>query len=368
MDQDISTEDIMDEIEVDLEIESRNRIDRFCEYNDEVKQNMIELKNAYKAEEKIMIRRLIEVQRELREIKRVRDENKDKPPPKKDMVYSCYSAGKPYFKDANFNRPPPNEDTKIMKQCDMYDFSTVMTVSGWNFGDTSNLQRVLLGMAQKKEKARLYSQLHLLQRIQTDGPNQMFKEKISDLMVKIASVSSKKLTELDASSYKDFDWDDVALELNRHDRRHSAREYKTIWKLLLQPSVKMDKWSASEHLELQQLAREYNMQNWNAIAKDLNTGRTGYQCFVYYRTNMDHAASGRKWTMDEMDRLRDIIITHQEDYHIPWGKVAALMPNRTKVQCYNKYTRMMEHRKGRFTEEEDAVILNYVNVFDANYK
>ncbi|CAH2096990.1 unnamed protein product [Euphydryas editha] len=164
---------------------------------------------------------------------------------------------------------------------------------------------------------------------------------------------------------EEYDWDLIADKLNH---RHTAQEFRSLWKLFLHPSINKNIWSRNEHMTLQKIAYDEKLENWDKIAKDLNTGRTNYQCFVYFRTNMINTFTGRKWTKEEEEYLKRLIEYYKEDNYIPWGKVAASMENRTKIQIYNKYFRMCEQRKGRFLAEEDAVILTCYDNFGPNFK
>lgn len=348
------------QLQNDAEKESRNKIDTIVEAYDAVIQANNVLDHKYRAEEAVMLKRLHDVQAELREFKQKRAVKTE---PEKHDYFRYYSVGKPYFKDKNLNNPPDNEDTKIMKQYQMYDFSNIMSVSGWTVGDKTRLLSVLLDLSKDIIKNKIHTELAQLQRV--DVKSKAVTCRITQLKRDLAGLKNRTLDNLDLRTEREFDWEEVAYRLNR---RHSAREYKAIWDLFFHPRVNKNAWSHEEHQELQRLAIKKNMQDWESIAKALNTGRTGYQCFVYFRTNVSHAASGRKWTQPEMNYLQRVIDLYKEENYIPWGKVAASIENRTKIQCYNKYMRMVEGRKGRFLMEEDSVILNFVNVYGTDFR
>ncbi|KOB78595.1 snRNA-activating protein complex subunit 4 [Operophtera brumata] len=348
------------QLQNDAEKESRNKIGTVVEAYDAVIQANNVLEQKYRAEEAVLLKRLHEVQAELREYKQKREVKIE---PEKQDFFRYYSVGKPYFKDKNLNHPPDNEDTKIMKQYHMYDFSNVMTVSGWTVGDKTRLLTVLLDLSKDIVRKKIQRELTKLERLIVKSKAETCK--IASLKRELFYLKNRTLEDLDLETEQEFDWEEVAFKLNR---RHSSREYKAIWDLFFHPKVNKSAWSHEEHQELQRLAAENKMQDWESIAKALNTGRTGYQCFVYFRTNVSHAACGRKWTQAEMNYLQRVIDLYKEENYIPWGKVAASIENRTKIQCYNKYMRMIEGRKGRFLMEEDAVILNFVNVYGTDFR
>lgn len=344
----------------DAEKESRNKISGVIEAYDAVIHANSILEQKYRSEEMILLKKLQEVQAELRD---QNEKKQTKPEQDKQDSFRYYSVGKPYFKDKNFNHPPDNEDTLIMKQYHMYDFSNVMTVSGWTVGDKNRLLSVLVDLSKDIIRSNINSEIAALQRIPSQTKATVAK--IEQLKQEILALKNKSLEDLDLKVDQEFDWEDISLKLNK---RHSPREYKAIWDLFFHPRVNKSAWGQKEHQNLQRIAAEKHMQDWESIATALNTGRTAYQCFVYFRTNVNHAASGRRWSQDEMSYLQRVIDLYKEESYIPWGKVAASMQNRTKIQCYNKYMRMIEGRKGRFLPEEDSVILNFVNVYGTDFR
>lgn len=341
----------------DIEDESRFKIGAVVNVYDPVEDAIDDLLLRYSNIETVFRKLLRKIQCFMNYIKKHREQSE------KADTFRYFSVGKPYFKDKNLNNPPDNEDTLIMKQYQMYDFSNVMAVSGWTVGDKNRLLKVLLAMSKDIIKKKLQVELSDLQRLKCKTKANNCK--INYIKKELTTINNKKLEDLDLPTFAEFDWEDIALKL---DKRHSPREYKAIWELFFHPRVNKSAWGHKEHQDLQKIAAEHNMQDWEAIAKELNTGRTGYQCFVYFRTNVNHAACGRKWTQSEISYLRRVIDLYKEDSYIPWGKVAASMQNRTKIQCYNKHMRLIEERKGRFLPEEDAVILNFINGYGKDFR
>ncbi|XP_072934809.1 uncharacterized protein Pbp95 [Epargyreus clarus] len=278
------------------------------------------------------------------------------------------NCGRPYFKDKENFIAPDNSDALIMAKNNMYDFSSITSVPGWTLRDKAQLWNQLEKMTKNLKKRELQSQISALKR---DGKSKKFSEKVANDR-KIASkkkelsrLSKKNLYKLALPIDKDYDWEEITHTL---DRRHSAAEYRALWKLYLHPSINKSSWSKAEHQLLQKVAHDNGLQDWDLIAKQMANNRTGYQCFVYFRTNMNNTFTGRKWTSEEVAYLLRLIEYYKEDDYIPWVKVASLMENRTKIQIYNKYSRLLEQRKGRFLLEEDAVILTCADDFGSDYK
>ncbi|XP_045506343.1 snRNA-activating protein complex subunit 4 [Colias croceus] len=314
--------------------------------------------------EKMLINRLNQCRQKLREVQCTNNDDKiEKPNYNKFKYIHC---GKPYFKDEFGFPAPDNEDTLLRAKAGMYDFASIQAVPGWTIKDKNILTKCILKLSREIKRKQLNSQLAKMQRLNV---NKTKKSKEHNEIQKI----KKKLNRIDKMPLKlvalpideEYDWDFVAKKLNH---RHRPQEFRALWKLFLHPSINKTPWCEKEDTKLQDIVKEKEYQDWDAIAKELNTGRTAYQCFVYFRTNMGNNFILHNWTKDEEEYLKRLIEYYREDNYIPWSKIASSMENRTKIQVYNKYLRMSELRKGRFLPEEDAVILTFADKYGTDFK
>lgn len=287
-------------------------------------------------------------------------------PEKQDKEFRYVNCGKPHFRDKDNFPAPDNEDTILMRASGMFDYSTITSVPGWTVKDKSNFFQEILKMSRNLRKNELKSCIAQLQR-ESKGKTKSasYQKEMAFLNREIDRVNKKPMKDVALPIDKEYDWDAVAITLNR---RHSAQEYRAFWKLFLHPSINKSCWTTPEHVALQRIAHAHNFQDWDTIADELNTGRSGYQCFVYFRSNVSNSITGQKWSKDEELYLQRLIHFYRENDYIPWGKIAASMEGRTKVQVYNKYLRLSESRKGRFLPEEDAVILTCIKNLGLNFR
>jgi hypothetical protein len=109
--------------------------------------------------------------------------------------------------------------------------------------------------------------------------------------------------------------------------------------------------------------------DWAAVAA-LVLGRTKTQCRCRWRDGFDIArASGRtgKWTKDEYFKLKKAVEAHGGKN---WGAISALVPGRTKKQCWNKWKDVLDPnlgtvsgRKGKWTAVEDSWLTEVVRKY-----
>ncbi|XP_045780416.1 snRNA-activating protein complex subunit 4-like isoform X2 [Maniola jurtina] len=314
--------------------------------------------------EELLQTRLLECRRRLTEVQggQVPEANASEPRKRK-FTYAIF--GKPYFKDRRGFPAPDNEDTILMNKSEMFNFSNTCSAPGWTVKDKCEVSKLIHKMSKEIKKEQLSSQILSLQRENKRLKSTKNNRKISILKKELVGVNRESLQTLALPIDEEYDWHHIANQMNS---RHTANEYRALWKLFLHPSINKNTWSKSEHVSLQKIASEKELQDWDAIAQELGTGRTSYQCFVYFRTNMNNNFTKRTWTKEEENHLLLLIQYHREGNYIPWGKVAASMENRTNIQVYNKYARLLESRKGKFLPEEDSVILTCVNKFGPKYR
>lgn len=285
--------------------------------------------------------------------------------PDKVEVFRYINCGRPYFRDSQ-NRPAPDNEDTIMAKSQMYDFSLLTSVPGWTVRDKNHFTDVMTQTSLEIRKEEYNKKINELKKSVAGKKNKIIEKEITKLRKERDSLNVKMpFIQLALPLDQEYDWDLLAHRLNK---RHTPHEYRCLWKLYFHPSINKSSWKNTEHTTLQTLAADHHHQDWDEIARELNTGRTGYQCFVYYRTNVTNNCIGKKWTHEEVTYLKRLIDYFREDVYIPWGKIAAAMENRTKIQIYNKYLRLIEQRKGRFLPEEDSVILNCVASFGPNFK
>ena len=145
----------------------------------------------------------------------------------------------------------------------------------------------------------------------------------------------------------------------------SPKNCELMWKNLLHPTINKKAWKPEEDAHLKALAVASQEMNWDRVADELNTGRTGFICFLRYQQKHNRVYSKRKWSEAEDKWLIHLVTTTRINRFIPWSKVAYHMKNRTKEQCYQRYTYSLRStlRKGFFTPEEDFMILIGVTLF-----
>jgi hypothetical protein len=115
------------------------------------------------------------------------------------------------------------------------------------------------------------------------------------------------------------------------------------WHDVLDPNIALaagreGKWTADEDSKLKDAVQTHGAKNWAAISA-LVPSRTKKQCSSRWHDALNPSigrATGcnGKWIAVEDSKLKDAVQTHGAKN---WAAISALIPSRTKKQCYNRW-------------------------------
>ncbi|KAF6205622.1 hypothetical protein GE061_019795 [Apolygus lucorum] len=158
------------------------------------------------------------------------------------------------------------------------------------------------------------------------------------ILKKFASLRKASLnTLIDDDFDKVIDWCHIASRLKKN---HTPNECQKAWDTFLRPNINKKKWSKEELEKLKLCALERNFEDWDAIAEDLGTGRSGYQCFYEYVDVLMKTQEG-EWSKSEEEFLIKLVKECTYGDKVLWHK----------------------HRYGEWTLEEDELLMNLVEKY-----
>ncbi|KAJ8971507.1 hypothetical protein NQ314_000669 [Rhamnusium bicolor] len=120
-----------------------------------------------------------------------------------------------------------------------------------------------------------------------------------------------------------------------------------------------------------EVAKRYEFQNWDQIAKDLGTNRTGFTVCMNYFGNLHDRFKKGEFTHQEDSRLLELVQQYKMGSYIPWTKIVQHFKKRTRSQLHYRYTYYLsqhDKRRGKFTDAEDILLMIIVDKFGKNYK
>jgi hypothetical protein len=130
------------------------------------------------------------------------------------------------------------------------------------------------------------------------------------------------------------------------------------------------KWTTDEDSKLKDAVEKHNGKKWAAVAA-LVPDRTKVQCMNRWHNALhsktdDTTARPGKWTKEKDAELKDAVEKHNGKN---WAAIAALVPDRTKLQCVNRWNRHNKSdettgRVGAWATDEDAKLEDAVEKYN----
>jgi hypothetical protein len=167
-------------------------------------------------------------------------------------------------------------------------------------------------------------------------------------------------------------WEEiVALVPGRTKKQCNYRWHDVLVSMSDGTTARKGKWTKEEDVKLKDAVQKHNGKDWVAISK-LVPGRTKQQCQNRWhdvsisnsKKNAEKSGRNGKWTSDEDSTLKDAIKKYNGEN---WAAISALVPGRTKKQCWNRCRATSDSKKnqttarmGTWTKEEVCTLKDAV--------
>jgi len=281
----------------------------------------------------------------------------------------CYMFGIPYFKDQDYFPCPPNEDHWKKAANNELSIVDLPTVRLWKEKDKSTLMSAVkeeeLAKRSKGTEVRKQPIVKALCGTDDATKTEYLERSVEDSGT--APNGIKNIAELVGFNKSEYDWMKIsAVDLAGF---HSAEECRAMWHNYLHPMIRKTKWTVDEDNKLKELVVKYKNQNWDAIAQELGTHRSAYQCMFQYQTRLNDSLRKSKWTEAEDNYLKEVVERCRFGSYIPWSKVAYYMPGRSKSQVFNRWAYSLNPsiKRGRFTKEENILMVAAVRRYGTDF-
>lgn len=270
-------------------------------------------------------------------------------------------CGAPYFKDAHGDAAPINQDYKYRKNVlkEFFPFDLPQNPARWKIREKVNLVNGIKD--QMIDHIKVEQSKKLCQQRQTR--QKIVKLKFisnNDELSKSTVLEIYQEIQTNYSSFK-ISWSNISFDILNSS--HSITECMGMWYSYLRPDLNRSRFTDKENTDMMISIAENNHQNWDEIASHCDR-RSSMQCFIHYHKSITRFFERTEtWTPEEDELLVKAIDKNTFCGAINWNKVCEAIQNRTKMQCYNRYTlycRDQPVKKGVFSREEDVIILNYI--------
>uniref|UniRef100_A0A8D2Q888 Small nuclear RNA activating complex polypeptide 4 n=1 Tax=Varanus komodoensis TaxID=61221 RepID=A0A8D2Q888_VARKO len=161
------------------------------------------------------------------------------------------------------------------------------------------------------------------------------------------------------SKSDEHDWDKIA-NISFEGTR-SGKELRKYWQNSEHPSINKKEWGEEELARLKEVAARHRFVGWEAVAQELGTRRTAFQCLQKFQAyNKDFKRS--EWAPEEDQMLLHLVQEMRVGSHIPYRKIAYYMEGRNSAQLIYRWTKCVDPnlKRGAWTPREDALLLKAV--------
>lgn len=283
--------------------------------------------------------------------------------------------GAPFFKTVDCYSAPYNGDYLRRRRAgELFPIELSPRITHWNTLDKLRLingvREQVVAALQRQHKDWLRGLCVAVEGHNGSGEEALKRDRLLESFTK--SLAPRKLIDLmrmlqqkvGASESQDvirIDWYTVA-QKHLHDR-HKTHECQAIWDGYMRPTLNRSAWSPEEEDRLMVAVVAHDLQNWPAIASQMDR-RSSYQCLVHFRTKLfDHTSRCGRWSPAEDAQLLRVVQQVRIGSSIPWDAVRNGCPGRSSSQCYYRYmfTLRPDIRHDKFTVEEDCILMAAYN-------
>ncbi|XP_039220094.1 snRNA-activating protein complex subunit 4 isoform X1 [Crotalus tigris] len=270
---------------------------------------------------------------------------------------------KPYFKDKTSGiGPPANNDAREKARQGIKSFEELITVK-WKSREKQLLrQAVVSDRLQHLLQPKLLKVEYLnekREKSRDEMEKQILAKQIQETEREISEINMLPEEILLGNRHDEHDWDKIA-NISFEGTRN-ASELRKYWQNYEHPSINKKEWSEEEVEKLKETAVRQGGLHWEAIAQELGTERTAFQCLQKFQSyNRDFKRS--EWSPEEDQMLRQLVQEMRIGKHIPYRKIAYYMEGRDSAQLIYRWTKRVDPslKRGAWTPKEDALLLKAV--------
>lgn len=269
-----------------------------------------------------------------------------------------YRFGAPYFKTKDRFPADRNPDLLDIVRTNQLMHIRLPRVRRFLSHDAAFLQKNILKQLKAKRVEQLRKVLKDAQdRLKSNPDSATWTDEVRCIVKTIHETQA--ITRVSETSSWNIPVDFMALT---QSARFTPDDYERIWRLTGSPTLTRGEFSEQEVAELKSLVKKYNEQDWDQIASEMSTKRSGFMCFTKYVTT-EKKGKNRPWTKEENELLHNLCISmdsmSKSDSRFQfWRNIRCHFPHRSYTQIHSHWTYVLEPRlkKGRFTPEESKLM------------
>uniref|UniRef100_A0A8C4Q039 snRNA-activating protein complex subunit 4 n=1 Tax=Eptatretus burgeri TaxID=7764 RepID=A0A8C4Q039_EPTBU len=265
-----------------------------------------------------------------------------------------------YFQDPQTGEgPPPNPETLEKASMGSKTFKEY-TLQKWTEKEKKLIQEAVMSDSLYQRMKPFLNRMERLERklTQSKDDNEALSlcQQIEKLKAEVETIKALPDRELLGGREEAHDWEKIAnVDM---DAMRLPSEVQKFWHHEGHPDVNCKEWRGTEIQLLLEIAEKHGNINWQAIASEMGTQRTAFQCLQQYQKN-NGGFRKSVFTEQEDTLLTQLVKKWRIGNHIPFTRIAFFMDGRSAVQLSHRWYHTLnpEIRHGSWAPKEDKLLI-----------
>lgn len=291
--------------------------------------------------------------------------------------YSGYSSQtyltfrSPYIRDCRGFSGPSNEDQRQIKELTGTDnIELLIKNKQWTNEAKKQLREAVLEHYSKIHIIKLIRQKQsLTQQLEsTSGQSQSDVQQnlalIEEQSEQTRARKEERIFVPEDRNDSNIDWCEISAKLNK--TYHDSQDCRLMWTNQLHWSLNQGPWSKEEDTCLINAVQKHGTNDWDSVAKELNSNRLPWQCCSRYHQELIHLGAGTNpISKEDSDKILEVINLCRLGQYVPWSQVMYFIKRHNLPQVKYLWHKLSSERivNQVWTQEEDVALLQAIEKY-----
>lgn len=282
----------------------------------------------------------------------------------------------PYIRDfRNFSGPTNNDVKQIRELTGTENIDSLLKHKNWSIEARSQLKDSVLDYYANVHIIDLLKQKNILHKQLQDASLQQrvdLEQKLSLIEEQTEQVKSRKEERIFVPEDRfdpNIDWCAISAKLS--NTSHDAQDCRLMWSNKIHWTINNGDWTKEEDVCLLSAVQKYGRNDWDKVAKELNSNRLPWQCCSRYHQEVTNSLCGPSpIDLEDSDKIIEVINLCRIGNFVPWNQVMYFIQYHSLVQVKYQWHKLLSERKSNqpWSHHEDVLLLQAVEKFgDKNW-
>lgn len=295
--------------------------------------------------------------------------------PSKPTVHSRSSLlafKSPYIRDARDFSAPNNEDVRQINELSgSEDIEYIIDKKGWTCETKRQLKDAVLDHYSQKHLIKLIKQKNILATQLKAAPEQSradLEQKLNLIDEQMEQVKSRKELRIFVPEDRldpGIDWCSISAKMT--NILHDSQDCRLMWTNELHWAVNDGFWTKEEDECLLNAVQKHGKNDWDAVARDLNSNRLAWQCCSRYNQELACSVAGgaKPISEDDIEKIIEVVNLCRIGDYVPWTQVMYFIKFYSLLQVKYQWQKLSFEKGSEkpWSHEEDVKLLKAVQKY-----